>query len=127
GTALLRIPGLSARVVVVRAGMVVAALGLGLVLVGVQLVPSLELVANSVRSTGLDLTSAGFLPLPLSGVMGSVLPKYSIELPTEYAGASVGAAALALMSLVLIARWRTPLVAIWAAVFVLAVWTATGP
>jgi hypothetical protein len=127
GTALLRIPGLTPRVLAVRAGMVLAALGLGLVLVGVQLVPSLELVAASVRSSGLDLTSAGFLPLPLSGVMGSVLPKYSIELPTEYAGASVGAVALALMSVVVIARWRKSLVAIWAAVFVLAVWTATGP
>ena len=127
GTALLRLGHPTVRTVALRAGTVIAALAVGIALTGVQLVPTMELASFSIRGGGLDLASAGFLSLPLSGVMGSVLPKYSIELPTEFAGASVGAVALALMSLAVVSRWRRPVVGIWAGIFVLATWAATGP
>jgi membrane protein YfhO len=123
----LRMPGLGLRRAAARLGALMAAIVLGLGVGGLQLIPTLELTSHSIRSGGFDLASEAILALPLKGAMGSFLPKYSIELPTEFAGASIGAVALFLMSVAVILRWRRTAVSLWIAVFVVAAWASTGP
>jgi hypothetical protein len=126
-TRLLSVPGLRLWPAVQRVGSALAGMALGLAIAGVQLLPTMELSSRSIRAGGLALASEGILALPLKGVMGSMLPKYSIELPTEFAGASIGAIALVLISLVVVTRWRRPLVMLWTPVYIVGVWAATGP
>lgn len=124
---LLRSPGLDLRGAAIRTGALLVSMLVGLAVSGAQLVPTLELTSRSIRSGGLDLASQATLSLPLNNALGSMLPKYSIELPTEFAGASIGAVALFLMSIALVTRWRRPAVAMWVIVFLIGYWASTGP
>jgi hypothetical protein len=100
------------------------ALGLGLA--AAQLVPTAELVGQSIRSSGVDPGVAAESPLPLRGLFGTVLPHYSSQLPAEITGASLGAAALTLALLAVLTRWRSPFVRGWLLVGLISFWAATG-
>jgi hypothetical protein len=100
------------------------ALGAGLA--SLQLAATAELVGQSVRSGGLPLADAGALSLPFRGIAGDLLPNYVGEHRSEFAG-SFGAAALALIALALVARWRRPAIGLWAGLGLLGLAAAFGP
>jgi hypothetical protein len=101
-----------------------AALGLGLA--AAQLVPSAELVGQSIRSRGVDQALATDSPLFLRGLAGAILPHYSSELTPEITGTSLGAAALVLALLAVLTRWRSGFVRGWLLVGLVGIWAATG-
>jgi hypothetical protein len=100
------------------------ALGLGLA--AAQLVPSAELVGQSIRSRGVDQALATDSPLFLRGLAGAILPHYSSELTAEITGTSLGAAALVLAVFAVLTRWRSGFVRGWLLVGLVAIWAATG-
>lgn len=111
-----------------------AALGagaLGFAISAAQILPTAELVSQSIRNRGLTLTaggssSAGAYSLPFKHLLGYTLPEYALQQSPEYAG-GVGVVALVLAALVLVTRWRRPGVVLLALLCPLAVWAATGP
>jgi hypothetical protein len=100
--------------------------GLGIGLTALQLAATYDLIRQSNRNGGLSVAQASSVSLPARGVLGNLLPDYTADHPAELAG-SIGAAALLLISLALVARWRRPQVALWALLGVVAVLTAFGP
>ena len=100
--------------------------GLGAGLAAAQLLPTLELQRLSYRHGGLTMTEANVAPLPLRGVLGSLLPHYSGPLQPEYTGICTASVVLFLATLAVAARWRRTPVAFWAAVSALAIWASMG-
>ncbi len=107
--------------------MLVLGLGvaLGAGLASMQLAATAELLGQSVRSGGLPVADAAALSLPFRGFAGDLLPNYVGEHRSEFAG-SVGAAALALIALALVARWRRPAIVLWAALGLVGLAAAFG-
>jgi hypothetical protein len=101
-------------------------LAIGLGLSAVQLVPSAELVGQSIRSRGVDQALATDSPLFVRGLVGAILPRYSSELTPEITGTSLGAAALVLALLAVLTRWRSGFVRGWLLVGLVCLWAATG-
>jgi hypothetical protein len=101
-------------------------LALGVGLAAAQLLPTGELILHSYRQGGLSLAAANVEPLPLKGLLGSLLPHYSASLPPEYAGASTAAAVITLAAFGVIVRWRRPEIAFWAVAALVTIWAATG-
>lgn len=99
---------------------------LGAGLAAAQLLPTLELTRQSYRQGGLSIVAADVEPLPLNGLVGSLLPHYSGPVPPEFAGASTAGVVLLLATFAVVARWRHPPVAMWGVVSALAIWAATG-
>jgi Bacterial membrane protein YfhO len=99
---------------------------LGALIAAAQLLPTMELQRYSYRQGGLTVAEAGGGALPLSGILGNLLPHYSGQVSAEYAGICTPAAILALGALALVTRWRKPQVVFWAVVSLLAVWASTG-
>lgn len=103
-----------------------AAVALGVGVMTLQLAATFELMGQSVRSGGLSLADAGGSSLPFGGFLGDLLPNYSGEHRAEFA-TSVGAAALPLIALALVVRWRRPRVTLWAVLGGVALLVAFGP
>jgi hypothetical protein len=114
------------RAVAVATASCVSGIALGAVLDAAQLLPTAELAALSYRQGGLDLAAADVQPLPIKGIMASLLPHYAGPLPPEYAGVSTSAVVLVLAAFALMVRWRQAPVAFWAVVSLVAIWAATG-
>ena len=110
-----------APIVTVGGGLV-----LGAALSAAQLLPTMELAGRSIRGGGLTLKEASQSSLPLSGILGNLLPNYHDEQGTELAGA-MGAAVLVLAALALVARRRRPVVPLLALLALAAVVAALGP
>lgn len=99
---------------------------LGVALSAAQILPTMELAGRSIRGGGLTIKEASQSSLPLTGILGNLLPNYHDEQATELAGA-MGAAVLALAALALVSRWRRPAVPLLALLAVLAIVVALGP
>jgi Bacterial membrane protein YfhO len=104
---------------------------LGLAISAAQILPTVELVTQSIRKGGLTLTaggssSAAAYSLPMKHILSHILPEYVYQQSPEYAG-GVGVVALVLAALVLVTRWRRPGVVLLTLLCPLAVWAATGP
>ncbi|HVB77133.1 MAG TPA: hypothetical protein VNI34_04925 [Candidatus Nitrosotalea sp.] len=99
---------------------------LGVAIAGAQLLPTLELARQGIRSSGLNVAQAGVVSLPLRGLVGYLLPDYLNQVGSEYA-AYVGVAALVLAAFAVAIRWRRPRIVVLAAMALLGVWAATGP
>lgn len=99
---------------------------LGACLSAAQLLPTLQLVHYSFREGGLTLVEANVSPLPLRGVLGSILPHYTAALGPEWTGACTGAVVLVMAGIALIGRWRRGAIVYWTVVTLLAIWAATG-
>jgi hypothetical protein len=113
------------RQLLLRMPIPLAGVGLGFAISAVQLLPTIELTRLSYRSGGLG-HGAVESSLHLKGLLATMLPHYSSDLPPEIAGAAIGAPALFLALLALWSRWRQPWVPVWAGLSLAAVWAATG-
>lgn len=104
-----------------------AALVGGLLLAAVQLLPTLELSRQSIRSNGLSVGEAASFSLPPDEALLGLLPPF-LQLPssTEFLGYA-GIAGLSLAALGVVTRFREPRVWLFAIVTVLAVVVAFGP
>lgn len=117
-----------------RFGLVAGALGLGLALAAIQLLPTAEFSALSVRADGVTLGLARSYRLPARGVLQLFVPYlYGLPGKTPYVGGQnfyeafgyLGVAALPL-ALTALGRLRAERVVL-ASLVLLAVWAAAGP
>jgi hypothetical protein len=113
------------RQLLLRMPIPLAGVGLGFAISAVQLLPTIELAQLGYRSGGLG-RGAVESSLRLKGLLATMLPHYSSQLPPEIAGAAIGAPALFLALLAVWSRWRKPWVPVWAGLSLAAVWAATG-
>lgn len=113
------------RAVAVAVACGLAGAALGALVAAAQLVPTLELVRQGIRSSGLTAEEAGVLGLPLHGLVGWMLPDYLEQQGSEYAG-YVGMAAMGLAAFAVAVRWQRPRIAFLAALAFLAFWAAIG-
>ncbi|MBO0727632.1 MAG: hypothetical protein J2P57_00150, partial [Acidimicrobiaceae bacterium] len=113
-----------------RAALGASALAAGVVLGGgiiaLQLAATLELVRQSYRAAGLSAAVNAQGSLPLNGVLDNLLPNYVSE-PSAESATAVGSAALLLIAIALLARWRRPSVAGWGLLAIAALVAALGP
>jgi Bacterial membrane protein YfhO len=117
-----------------RFGLVAVAVGLGLALAAIQLVPTAEFSAHSVRAHGVTLDLARSYRLPARGVLQLFVPYlYGLPGKTPYVGGqniyeAFGYLGVAAMPLALAALGRLRVERIVLAVLVLlALWAAVGP
>jgi len=125
---------LSPKQRLVRLGLATGALGLGLALAAIQLIPTAEFTALSVRADGVTLDLARSYRLPARGVLQLVVPyMYGLPGKTPYVGGQnfyeafgyLGVAAVPL-ALTALGRLRVERLAL-AGLVLLALWVAAGP
>lgn len=125
---------LSPKQRLVRCGLAAGALGLGLALAAIQLIPTAEFSAQSVRADGVTLELARSYRLPARGVLQLFVPyMYGLPGKTPYVGGQsfyeafgyLGVAAVPL-ALTALGRLRVERLAL-AGLVLLAVWAAAGP
>src|SRR5215831_10992254 len=103
-----------------------ASAALGVALAAIQLTATLELASQSIRGGGLSHTAASAFSLPFRAFAGDLLPDYTGEHRDEFA-ASVGAAALPLIALAVVARGGRRRVLPWVVLGAVALVVAFGP
>jgi hypothetical protein len=108
------------------AGALAAGVALGTGIAALQLGATLELMRQSNRSGGPTRAVEAQGSLPLTGILNDLLPNYVSE-PSVEAATAVGSAALFLIALALLARWRRPRVAAWALLAIVGLVAALGP
>jgi hypothetical protein len=113
------------RLIVAGTALVVGVV-LGAGIAAPQLAATVELMRQSNRSGGVSVATEAQGALPLSGLLGNLLPDYVTEPSAEFATA-VGSAALLLIALALLVRWRRPAVTAWAVIGVVGLLAALGP
>lgn len=127
-------PCLSSKQRLLRFGLAAGAMGLGLALAAIQLIPTAEFSAHSVRADGVTLDLARSYRLPARGVLQLFVPyMYGLPGKTPYVGGQhfyeafgyLGVAAMPL-AMTALGRLRVERLVL-AGLVLLAVWAAVGP